>query len=221
MLSFIAQQGGEKAEVIFQNICINGAFANVSQALFVSVLKDLQRHSLIKQDSSNVIVLDKSGEKLVNNYDFYSAFTSSDDYAAVYNTHTIGYIAPIALTNNEPIPIISTGLDVIIFPWMGSCIVGTMALMLNYLGLKATAESLFVTVPNITTLEVNATISKILNSKQEDLIFNAETLAIQVENKILEKHDKYFSEKILCQNYASRYLDVQGVYDAYCRMSLK
>lgn len=111
VLSFIAEKGGEKADIIFKALCINGVFKEISVDIFKNILQNLKKENLIKQDEEKFIMLDKVGEKLVNNYNFYSVFMSSEEYAAVYEGKTIGYISPdnVNLNERESQPIILGG----------------------------------------------------------------------------------------------------------------
>lgn len=53
-------------------------------------------------------MLAKEGEKLVNDYEFYAAFTTSEDYRIVYNEKTLGFI-PTTVVLRLKMPILLAG----------------------------------------------------------------------------------------------------------------
>lgn len=90
LLSLIAQHGGVRAADAYHALCATGPFASVEQAMFAQLLRDLASHELITQTHDGTIVLDLSGERLVNHYDFYAAFSSPDEWRLVSGTRTLG-----------------------------------------------------------------------------------------------------------------------------------
>jgi ATP-dependent Lhr-like helicase len=80
ILSFVCQYGAIDALRTWRVLCETGPFSNVSSALFISLLREMGKKNLITQSSDGTIVLGWNGEKIVNNYDFYSAFTSPEEY---------------------------------------------------------------------------------------------------------------------------------------------
>ena len=108
VLSLIAERGGIKLDAMFDILCSKGAFRNVSQQIYIEVLKCLKGNELIFQDSEKFTMLAKQGERLVNDYEFYAAFTTSDEYRIVYNDKTIGYI-PTTVVLRLKMPILLAG----------------------------------------------------------------------------------------------------------------
>ena len=90
VLSLIAQRGGAHASALFDALCARGPFHRVDQATFVSLLRDLGAAELIEQDASGLLLHGRIGERLVNHYSFYSAFTSSEEYRLVADGRTLG-----------------------------------------------------------------------------------------------------------------------------------
>ncbi len=55
-----------------------------------ALLRDLGAAELIEQDASGLLLHGRIGERLVNHYSFYSAFTSSEEYRLVADGRTLG-----------------------------------------------------------------------------------------------------------------------------------
>lgn len=94
-LSLIAQFGEIKAPQAFRALCRHGPFQPVSSEQYAALLKDLGRAELIQQEQDGSLVLDLDGERLVDHYEFYAAFTTADEYRLVADGETIGSL-PIA-----------------------------------------------------------------------------------------------------------------------------
>ncbi|WP_035125875.1 DEAD/DEAH box helicase [Conexibacter woesei] len=100
VLSLVAQRGGIRADDGWRALCATGPFREVTPALFTSLLRDLADHDLLSQMHDGTIVLGLEGERVVNHYDFYTAFVTSDEYRLVAGTQTIGTLPvtrPIAI----------------------------------------------------------------------------------------------------------------------------
>lgn len=292
ILSFIAERGGAKLDAMYDSLCTKGAFRNVTQQIFIDLLKCLKNEELIFQDSEKLIMLAKQGEKLVNDYEFYAAFTTSDEYRIVYNDKTIGFIpttvilrvkmpillagrkwevknidekrrlvqvartdhkSPIKFTGSMPeiaeeivqemyniylsqtsYPFVDENAsellqearywfnahqlnqtrfvqfndDIIIFTWAGSKTNNSISLMLISEGVSAKSLGICVLVREIEIAELKKKLASISGQR----LFSGEGLASFCENKIVEKHDIYLNEDLLCKNYSSRYLDVERAY---------
>jgi ATP-dependent Lhr-like helicase len=96
VLSLAAQYGGFRAREAWSLLAQQGPFREVTADDFGSLLRSLARHDLIVQDHDGTIVLGLSGERLVNHYEFYAAFTSSEEYRLVTRGKTLGTL-PIAM----------------------------------------------------------------------------------------------------------------------------
>ena len=90
VLSLTAQHGGFRAIDAYEALCSTGPFHAVSQSIFAQLLRDLASHELITQTHDGLIVLDLSGERLVNNFDFYAAFSSLDEWRLVNGSRVLG-----------------------------------------------------------------------------------------------------------------------------------
>lgn len=90
VLSIIAQRGGAHAGQLYDALCGKGPFHRVDKATFLALLRDLGAAELIDQDSSGLLLHGRIGERLVNHYSFYSAFTTSEEYRLVADGRTLG-----------------------------------------------------------------------------------------------------------------------------------
>lgn len=90
VLSLIAQHGGAQAEQVWRVLCESGPFAAVDQRMFAKFLRSLAAHDLVMQTHDGTIVLGLTGERLVNHYDFFTAFTNPEEYRLVAGSSTLG-----------------------------------------------------------------------------------------------------------------------------------
>ncbi len=89
-LSLIAQFGGIEAIEAYRLLCEMGPFNIIDQKLFMEFLRNLHEKDLITQCSDGDIVLGLTGERLVNHYDFYAAFQTSEEYQIIAEGSTLG-----------------------------------------------------------------------------------------------------------------------------------
>ncbi len=103
-LSIIAQCGGATAPELWNRLVANGAFAQIDKADFLGLLKTLGNKELITQDSSGLLLPGTLGERLINHYEFYSAFTSDEEFRLICAGKTLGSV-PISspLTKDQRI----------------------------------------------------------------------------------------------------------------------
>lgn len=96
ILSAIAQTGGATAGQLYELLCApRSPFASVSKAEFVELLKHLGQKDLLFQDSSGILLHGSLGEKFVNHYTFYAAFTTDEEFRIVAGGKTLGTV-PVA-----------------------------------------------------------------------------------------------------------------------------
>jgi ATP-dependent Lhr-like helicase len=89
-LSLLAQHGGLSAGRLWEMLCAKGAFSNLSQELFTSLLRSLGAKELIFQDSTGLLLLAPKGEKVTGHYSFYAAFSSQEEFRIVTAGRTLG-----------------------------------------------------------------------------------------------------------------------------------
>jgi len=90
VLSLIAQHGGINAAQAYDALCKRGPFRPVSSAMFARLLRDLGAAELITQMHDGTLIVDLKGERLINHYDFYAAFSTPDEYRLVTQGKTLG-----------------------------------------------------------------------------------------------------------------------------------
>lgn len=90
ILSIIAERGGATAPELWATLIQRGAFGNVSRDDFVALLRHLGEKELLIQESSGLLLHGTLGEKLVNHYEFYSAFLSDEEFRIVCDGRALG-----------------------------------------------------------------------------------------------------------------------------------
>lgn len=90
IMSVIAQYGGVTAEQAWKIICHQAVFATVDQAMLANLLRSMGKHELICQGSDGFLLHGRQGEKIVNHYSFYTAFTTYEEYRLISGTRTLG-----------------------------------------------------------------------------------------------------------------------------------
>jgi ATP-dependent Lhr-like helicase len=92
ILSVIKEHGGSTAKDLFDTLVTDGSFLNVRQEDFLQILRSIGNADLIEQDGSGVLILGLEGERIVNNFEFYSAFTTPKEFSVVHKGGKIGSI---------------------------------------------------------------------------------------------------------------------------------
>lgn len=90
MLSVLAETGGIRAERLYERLVMRGGFRSVDVQLFTSVLRSIAQHDLIEQMPTGDLILGLEGQRIVEKYDFYSAFMSPEEYRVSYDGNPIG-----------------------------------------------------------------------------------------------------------------------------------
>lgn len=90
ILSVIAERGGTHAAHLYRDLVSSGTFAKISRDEFVELLRGLGEKDLIMQESSGLLLHGGLGERLVNNYGFYSVFMSDDEFRIVSDGRSLG-----------------------------------------------------------------------------------------------------------------------------------
>lgn len=89
-LSSIAQLGGASAAQLWNILIASGSFASVSKSDLMSLLKGMGEKELIVQDSSGLLLPGELGERLINHYEFYTAFTSDEEFRLLRDGKPLG-----------------------------------------------------------------------------------------------------------------------------------
>lgn len=85
----------------------------------------------------------------------------------------------------------------------------TLWVLLIRAGLSVELGSISLAVNDCSPTRLRSYLKKLIKSEPID----ATELATFVKNKFNEKHDVYLNEVLLCQNYASRYLDTNAAWN--------
>lgn len=79
-LSYIAQCSGATAPELWHVLCETGPFASIDRRAYALFLRSLAGHDLLTQMPEGTLLLGKAGERIVNDYHFYAAFSHSEEY---------------------------------------------------------------------------------------------------------------------------------------------
>ncbi|GAB0057924.1 ATP-dependent RNA helicase SrmB [Candidatus Magnetaquicoccaceae bacterium FCR-1] len=90
ILSVIAERGGARAGQLWNILTHDGTFANLTQAEFLALLRQLGACDLLIQGPSGVLLHGALGEKMVNHYSFYSAFQTDEEFRLVCQGRALG-----------------------------------------------------------------------------------------------------------------------------------
>jgi ATP-dependent helicase Lhr and Lhr-like helicase len=104
---------------------------------------------------------------------------------------------------------IDMGKQTLFFPWQGDIVMNTILVQLVARGFKASKDGVAIAVDKVSPPDVMQHLGEIVDEGVADGI----ELAATVKNKRLEKHDRFLSDELLCQNYAASRLDVQKAWD--------
>ena len=108
ILSVIVQIGGAEAGQLWQMLCENGPFKNITKRQFADLLRSMGNKKLISQAGDGILLAGELGERIVNNYDFYTAFKTPEEYQLFAGDKVIGSI-PITFPLNKDLFLIFSG----------------------------------------------------------------------------------------------------------------
>lgn len=90
ILSVIAQCGGATAADLWAVLVQSGTFAQITRDDFLLLLRALGEREILQQESSGLLLPGTLGEKLINNYEFYSAFVSGEEFRLIAEGRSLG-----------------------------------------------------------------------------------------------------------------------------------
>lgn len=91
LLSAIAQYGGLQAGQAYALLCRPGApFDGVSKEAFAELLRHLGQSEILTQDGSGLLLHGRLGDKFVNHYTFYAAFSTDEEFRIIAGGKTLG-----------------------------------------------------------------------------------------------------------------------------------
>ena len=99
-LSVIAERGGCAVPELWTLLCGTGPFRQVNRKEFAEFLRALHKSGIVAQMEDGLLLAGATGERLLEHYSFYSAFTTPEEYRLVAQGHTLGTL-PIEV----PLPI--------------------------------------------------------------------------------------------------------------------
>ncbi|WP_406043513.1 DEAD/DEAH box helicase [Succinimonas sp.] len=105
VLAITAQYGSVQAKSLYRLLCKTGPFSLVDPGTFAELLRSLGSHELLTQMGDGCLTLGIGGEKLLSNYNFYSAFKVQEEYTIDNDGQKIGTI-PL----NQPLEVGDTFL---------------------------------------------------------------------------------------------------------------
>lgn len=90
ILSVIAQHGGATARSLWNILCENAPFVAVGRETFVNLLKQMGAEDLLMQSADGTLLHGDLGERIVNHYSFYTAFTTPEEFSLAVDGKIIG-----------------------------------------------------------------------------------------------------------------------------------
>ena len=90
ILSVIAQKGGASATELWATLVQSGIFDQVGPTDFSGLLHALGARDLITQDHGGSLLPGVLGEKLINQFDFYSAFNTGEEFRLIAEGRVLG-----------------------------------------------------------------------------------------------------------------------------------
>ena len=93
IMSAIAQHGGVTAAAAYRALCGPGSpFTAVTQSQFAALLRGLGANDVLVQSDDGTLLLGQAGERTVNHYSFYAAFTSPEEYRLLMSGRPLGTV---------------------------------------------------------------------------------------------------------------------------------
>jgi ATP-dependent Lhr-like helicase len=89
-----------RAGALFHLLCSgNAPFSSIKKDDFLDLLTWIGRKELIMQDSSGLLLHGRIGEKVVNHFSFYAAFSSPEEFRIVAGGKTLGTLPILMMLN--------------------------------------------------------------------------------------------------------------------------
>ena len=93
VMSAIAQHGGVTAAAAYRALCGPGSpFTAITQAQFTALLRGMGANDVLVQSDDGTLLLGQAGERTVNHYSFYAAFTSPEEYRLLMSGRPLGTV---------------------------------------------------------------------------------------------------------------------------------
>lgn len=105
ILSMVAQYGGATIAQLYACLCGDSRpFNSVTKEEFIELVRHMGQKDLLIQDSSGLLLHGETGERFVNHYSFFAAFSAEEEFRIVCGPRTLGTL-PVSqmLTPNQRI----------------------------------------------------------------------------------------------------------------------
>jgi ATP-dependent Lhr-like helicase len=97
LLSLVAQHGGARPEEAYRVLCgPGGPFTAVSTQQFGLLLHELAGREVLVQTADRTLLAGPRGDREVNHYTFFAAFSTAEEYRLVHGDTTLGTV-PITI----------------------------------------------------------------------------------------------------------------------------
>lgn len=90
ILSVIAQNGGATAKSLWNTLCKNAPFAALDRNNFTTLLRQMGQTKLLMQAHDGFLLHGELGERIVNHYGFYTAFTTPEEFTLAVEGKILG-----------------------------------------------------------------------------------------------------------------------------------
>lgn len=90
LLSTIAELGGVMPDEAFRRLCGAGPFAQVSASMFARLLRHLGSIDVLMQSPDRTLLLGAAGERIVNHFSFYAAFSTPEEWRLMSGSRVLG-----------------------------------------------------------------------------------------------------------------------------------
>lgn len=104
ILALVTQEHGTTAARLYRVLCSSGVFPGVDRDTFTALLRGLGEHGLLAQERGGLLLLGPEGERQVNHYSFYAAFTTVEEFEVVASGNRLGTVpVPPSLMAGTPL----------------------------------------------------------------------------------------------------------------------
>lgn len=95
-MALIAQNAGCPAIRLYQQLCLEGPFQNVSAQMYEALLRSMasEKLQLIEQAADGTLLLGRKGERRAEHFSFYAVFPTREEFRIVSEEQTLGTIEP-------------------------------------------------------------------------------------------------------------------------------
>lgn len=90
LLSLVAQHGGIRPREAWLALCEEGAFGRIGRSQFATLVRELGRRELLTQTSDGDLALGVIGERIVDHYSFFSAFSTPEEFRLEAQGRSLG-----------------------------------------------------------------------------------------------------------------------------------